>query len=233
MRLQEIVDELLFRLSWKKLLYGLLALVALLLVLMYAGLWYVSTFPDIPAFRPIEQYVYLNEEPGACRNFESNLDENIVATMPADAFDSETRDPNSSYQGWCEDYRQVYYRMPQGTTFFGLRYDWVAHMERPVGRKRLASREYMEAIGFIYDGAKLPNENNPADLPIGLTWHYEQGTGQKILDVSCAACHSAQITYQGKALQVDGGSGGHSLTSSSPSQFIGMAVASVLRRNKS
>lgn len=213
------------RLPWRGVLYSLLVILVLVPVLLYAYLWYISHYPAVPAYRPIEQVIYLNEEPGACRDLE--VDASIRATMPAGAFDDSTRNPDSSYQGWCEDYRQVYYRLPQGTTFFGLRYDWVANLERPVGRERLMSRQYMESIGFIYDGAMLPNKNNPGDLPIGLTWHYDAENGQKILDVGCATCHSSQLTYRGTALQIDGGSGGHSLTSSSPSQFIAMAVASL------
>jgi mono/diheme cytochrome c family protein len=211
---------------WKKVFLGLCVVVLLLPVLGFGFLWYVSVRPDIPPYRPIDRVVYLDPEPGACRDF--RVDDTIRSTMPASAFDkAKTRDPDTSYQGWCEDYRQVYYRMPQGTTFFGLRYDWVANLERPVGRKKLLTRDYMESIGYIYDGAMLPNANNPADLPIGLTWHWDQKSGQKILDVSCAACHSSQLTYRGTALQIDGGSGGHALTSSSPSQFITMSVASL------
>jgi len=214
------------RLHWRTLLLGLGVVVLLIPVLLILGLWYVSRYPDIPAYQPLDRVVYLNKKDGACRDFP--VDNVIRATMPAGAFDESTRDPDASYQGWCEPYRQVYYRLPQGTTFFGLRYDWVANLERPIGRKRLMSREYMQSIGYIYDGAKAPNANNPADLPIGLTWHYDRDSGEKILDVSCAACHSSQLTYRGTALQIDGGSGGHALTSSSPSQFIGMTVASLL-----
>jgi len=214
---------------WKKIFLGLCVVVLLLPVLGFGFLWYLSVKPDIPAHRRIDRVVYLNAVPGACKDFK--VDDEILSTMPAAAFDDTTRDPDTSYQGWCEDYRQVYYRMPQGTTFFGLRYDWVANLERPVGHKKLLTRDYMESIGFIYDGAKLPNRNNPADLPIGLTWHWDRKSPPedkiRILDVSCAACHSSQLTYRGTALQIDGGSGGHSLTSSSPSQFIGMTVASL------
>jgi hypothetical protein len=210
---------------WRKLFIGLLVLVLLVPILGFAFLWYVSVNPDIPPYRPINRVVYLDPEPGACKDRE--VDATIRSTMPAAAFDTTTRDPDTSYQGWCEDDRQVYYRMPQGTTFFGLRYDWVANLERPVGRTKLLTREYMESIGYIYDGAKLPNANNPADLPIGLTWHRDPASGQKILDVSCAACHSSQLTYRGTALQIDGGSGGHSLTSNSPSQFMTMSIASL------
>ncbi len=211
---------------WRKVFLGLCIVVLLLPLLGFGFLWYVSVKPDIPPYRPIDRVVYLDPEPGACKD-RPPVDATIRSTMPAAAFDkNKTRDPDTSYQGWCEDYRQVYYRMPQGTTFFGLRYDWVANLERPVGRKKLLTRDYMESIGYIYDGALLPNANNPADLPIGLTWHWDQ-SGQKVLDVSCAACHSSQLTYRGTALQIDGGSGGHALTSSSPSQFITMSVASL------
>ena len=210
---------------WRKLLTGAMVLLLLVPVLGFAFLWYVSFKPDIPPYRPIDRVVYLDPEPGACKDRE--VDATIRSRMPASAFDNTTRDPDTAYQGWCEDYRQVYYRMPQGTTFFGLRYDWVANLERPVGRTKLLTRDYMESIGYIYDGAKLPNPDNPADLPIGLTWHLDAESGQKILDVSCAACHSSQLTYKGTALQIDGGSGGHSLTSNSPSQFMTMSVASL------
>ena len=199
-------------------------LVSAVVALVFGFLLYISTYPKIPPYRPIERVVYLDEEKNACVDADGNP---ALSGIPAAGFNGTTRNPSSSYQGWCEDYRQNYYRRPQGTTFFGLRYDWVANLERPVGKRPLASREYMQSIGFIYDGAALPNENNPYDLPIGLTWHRDPETGDRILDVSCAACHSSQFTYQGKALQIDGGSGGHSLTSTSPTQFVTYSVASL------
>ena len=208
---------------WRKVVLAMLLLALLLPLLVYGGLWYVSAYPDVPPHRSISQVINLDPTSDCAAE---PVDKNITATMPAGAFDKDTRDPKLRYQGWCEASRQVYYRLPQGTSFFGLRYDWVANFEVPVGQAPLITRDYMESIGFIYDGAKLPNTNNPANLPIGLTWHYDQQSN-KILDVSCAACHSSQLTYRGKALQIDGGSGGHALTSSSPSQFIGRAVLSL------
>ena len=167
-------------------------LVSAVVALVFGFLLYISTYPKIPPYRPIERVVYLDEEKNACVDADGNP---ALSGIPAAGFNGTTRNPSSSYQGWCEDYRQNYYRRPQGTTFFGLRYDWVANLERPVGKRPLASREYMQSIGFIYDGAALPNENNPYDLPIGLTWHRDPETGDRILDVSCAACHSSQFTY--------------------------------------
>lgn len=212
------------KLTWKRVLAGVGVVLLLAIVGASGFLWYISAKPAIPPYRPIAQYVYLNETPNACVD---EAGEPALSGVPASAFDTHTRNPKSAYQGWCEEYRQNYYRRPQGTTFFGLRYDWVANLERPVGKKRIMTRDYMESIGFIYDGVSKPHVANPYDLPIGMTWHRDSASGDRILDFSCAACHSSQLTYQGKALQIDGGSGGHSLTSTAPSQFIVYSVASV------
>lgn len=235
MHLYDMLYDIVGWFSWRKILIAIGVLLLLVIVGGFGFLWYVSVFPDIPPYRPIEQYVYLHEKENdpRCLRVDGN-DQPIpgqydMGGMPPAAFDNGVRKPSSSYQGWCETERQTYYRTPQGTTFFGLRYDWVANLERPVGKKTLMTRKYMESIGFIYDGAGAANPNNPKNLPIGLTWHWLDSEKQdhKILDFTCAACHSSQFTYQGTALQIDGGSGGHSLTSTAPSQFIVYNIASM------
>ena len=94
MRWLEKTDTVRFRIPWRKLLYALLLIIVLLPVVMYAGLWYVSYYPSVPNYRPIEQVVYLNEEPGACKDVA--VDESIRATMPEGAFDKSTRNPDSA-----------------------------------------------------------------------------------------------------------------------------------------
>lgn len=207
--------------SIKKLLHWktLSTLFLLLFVGVYGYLWYISNYPNIPEYSEITEYRFLTP---------SN---DKVCSNPAPE-NGNPDDPNNdlktvSYQGWCDEQRQHYYRTPQGTEFFGLEYDWISRLERPVGKKPLVTREYMQQLGYIYDPAKKPNENNPGDLPVGLTWHYNPETKAKMLDVSCAACHSAQITYRGTALVIDGGPGGHALPSLAPTQFIANSVVSL------
>lgn len=196
----------------------LAGLVILLVVGGYGYLWYTSNYPNIPAYQPIEEYVLLNPSSEArCPNPEPQ--------------NPNPNDPNNdlylpAYQGWCDTQRQVYYRMPQGTDFFGLQYDWMTALEKPVGKKPLVTREYMQQLGYVYDPAKTPNVNNPNDLPVGLTWHYNQ-EGDKILDVTCSACHSGQMTYQGKALVVDGSPGGHAIPSLDPTQLMANSIVSL------
>ncbi len=194
---------------WKKLLKVLASLLVLLFVGGYGYLWYISKYPNIPEYTAINDYRFLTPS----------------SELVCDDPNSEQKTP--SYQGWCDKQRQTYYRTPQGTEFFGLQYDWISSLEKPVGKDPLITREYMQQLGFIYDPASTPNENNPGDLPIGLTWHYNPETNAKMLDVSCAACHSAQITYRGTAVVIDGGPGGHALPSLDPTQFIANSVVSL------
>lgn len=206
--------------TWKGFFTTFGIIVALLFLGVFVYLWYISNYPNIPAYQEISAYRYLTpSSENVCDNPEPTND---------DANDPGNDLKIPSYQGWCNDMRQHYYRVPQGTDFFGLRYDWITALEKPVGKKPLVSREYMQRLGYIYDPLKKRNKDNPNDLPIGLTWHYDKESDAKILDVSCAACHSAQITYRGTALVIDGGPGGHALPSLQPAQFLANTIVSLL-----
>lgn len=201
--------------TWKGALKALGIVIISVFVLAFGGLWYISNFLGIPEYQPIQSYRYLNpgDDNNECVNLDPETDRPEDKTEPR-------------YQGWCDEQRQTWYRTPQGTDFFGLQYDWVANLERPMGKKQLMTREYMQAIGYVYDSRKQPNENNDLDLPVGLTWHRNE-TGDRILDVSCAACHSGQMTYKGTSIVVDGSPGGHALPALVPTQFVAYSAISV------
>ncbi len=212
----------------KKILKWVLVSIPVLLLIVIAGaygyLWYISNFQNIPELRPVDRIVYLNEQKNACLQDSANAD---GETAPADDDDPLAIRATSSYQGWCNDYRQNFYRTPQGTDFFGLQYAWLPSLERPVGKKQLITREFMRRLGFVYDPSENINPNNPLDMPIGLTWHYAKDSNDKIMDVSCAACHSGQMTYEGTLIQIDGSPGGHALPALQPSQFLPNVYASL------
>lgn len=203
-------------------LKGFLLGIGQLLVIVVAGgvvyLWYISNYPALPAYQEITAYKSLNP----------SADKRCANPNP---LNPNPQDPNNdllvpAYQGWCAEERQHYYRIPQGTDFFGLQYDWISALEKPFGKQQLVTREYMQRLGYVYDPATTPNQNNPHDLPVGLTWHYN-AEGDKILDITCAACHSGQLTYQGTALVVDGSPGGHALPSLDPTQFMVTTILSL------
>jgi len=192
-------------LRWRHVVIGLGVATMLLLVLLVGGLWYLSHYLGIPAAPEISGYRFLNP------------------SVENECIDAHSGEPEPSYQGWCDEQRQVYYRMPQGTDFFGLQYPWIVNLERPFGKVPLLSRDYMQSIGYVYDPGPI-NANNPGDLPVGLTWHEDAERGGRILDVSCAACHSGQLTYKGTAVVVDGSPGGHALPALQPTQFVAYSV---------
>lgn len=69
-------------------------------------------------------------------------------------------------------------------------------------------RLYVDALdyyGFIPSPA---SSSNPYGLPIGWATHVPSYSplGQDYVSINCAACHTAQLDYQGQAMVIDGGS---------------------------
>jgi hypothetical protein len=128
-------------------------------------------------------------------------------------------------QGWTDEDRARYYYTPQGTELHGVRYEWFRFLERPGTRKRFADPRYLADFGFLFDPEQLlpgyePPPYNPGNLPIGFTHHRDELTGDAMLDITCAACHTGQIEYGGRAIRIDGGPGLHAFASSKLGQFV-------------
>jgi RoxA-like, cytochrome c-like len=112
-------------------------------------------------------------------------------------------------QNWTEDQRHRYYHEAQGSEL--LPYAWFLALEQPRfslgGAPPFRNDDYMQGFGFIPDQAY---EGNPDGLPVGFTRDdrfVDPYTGQKliVLGISCAACHTGEIFYGGKAIRIDAG----------------------------
>ncbi len=133
---------------------------------------------------------------------------------------------------WDATQRQTYYYTPQGTQVKGLEYDWFRALERPFSRDRFATPDYLARFGFLVDPAQKATALNPGNLPVGFARHEDDETGRAYLDVTCAACHTGELRYQGQAIRIDGGAAMHSLASTVPTlrggafgQALGMSMA--------
>jgi mono/diheme cytochrome c family protein len=123
-------------------------------------------------------------------------------------------------QGWGwtggenEPLRQIFYYTPQGAGVKDLRYSWFVHLEVPWGTTRFADPQRMSAYGFLVDS--VPSPLNPDRLPVGFTSHYDARFGENVLDLTCAACHTGELTVNknGKryGLRIDGGPAMHAFT---------------------
>jgi cytochrome c5 len=174
-------------------------------LLVFAGFALYVLLPahSIPEYEPVDEFVYLDQGWGAARDSEP---------------------------------RQTYYYTPQGTSMpqgavdTALRYDWFIHLEMPFGETRFAAPEHMRAYRFIVDPAA--SAANPDQLPLGFTRHFDEETGEYVLDITCAACHSGQINYTRDgtryAIRIDGGQAMHAFTDMSRGNFAPTLIASML-----
>ncbi|MGB4488434.1 MAG: di-heme-cytochrome C peroxidase, partial [Pseudomonas veronii] len=117
---------------------------------------------------------------------------------------------------WSAADRQTYYFTPQGTQVKGLHYDWFTALELPFSEQRFAAPEYLARFGFLVDPKQVPSTQNPGNLPVGFARHKNAGNNTEYLDITCAACHTGELHFNGQALRIDGGSAQHVLPSSVP-----------------
>ncbi|MFO2464213.1 di-heme-cytochrome C peroxidase [Pseudomonas sp. 15FMM2] len=117
---------------------------------------------------------------------------------------------------WSATDRQTYYFTPQGTQVKGLRYEWFTALELPFNEQRFATPAYLARFGFLVDPGQQATPLNPGNLPVGFTRHKNPGSNEQFLDITCAACHTGELRFNGQALRIDGGAAQHVLPSSVP-----------------
>jgi hypothetical protein len=136
-------------------------------------------------------------------------------------------------QGWGTSMesplRQAYYYTSQGSTIKDLRYSWFVHLERPWGYDRFADPDHLRRLGFIVD--PMPTHDNPNQLPLGFTKHFDPQLNEDVLDITCAACHSGQInvTRNGRTtgIRIDGGAAMHAFTAVHTGHFLPVLLGSM------
>ena len=103
-------------------------------------------------------------------------------------------------QGWDDAQEQIFYHTPQGTVI--LPASWLAALQSPDG-KPFMDPDHMQRLGFIADHRST---TNPYAWPIGFAINPAKDTGGvETVGLTCAACHTGEISYRGRTLRVDGG----------------------------
>jgi hypothetical protein len=112
-------------------------------------------------------------------------------------------------QNWTPEQRTRYYHTAQGSDL--MPYEWFLALEQPSislsGAPAFREDSYLQGFGFIPDGR---SEVNPDHLPVGFARddHFNDpytNQNQVVLGLTCAACHTGELFYGGKALRVDAG----------------------------
>jgi hypothetical protein len=142
-----------------------------------------------------------------CNDLKSVLFTRASEKMPAYKPVAEVSYPE---QNWTAERRQWFYHTSQGTVL--LPYKWFMALEQPKLKAfgavpRVSDPGYLEGFGFL-PGAK--DYQNPDGLPVGLAKGTVvdpvTGSTLEVVGLTCAACHTGQLEYQGKGFRVDGGS---------------------------
>ncbi len=111
-------------------------------------------------------------------------------------------------QGWSAKESEWFWHVPQGTII--MPYEWFISLEQPSkdGKGLFIEPAYMARYGFIPSAKN--DSNNPDGLPIGFVKEESffdpiNNITMPVAGLSCAACHTGQINYNGKGLLIDGG----------------------------
>lgn len=119
-------------------------------------------------------------------------------------------------QTWSENDRNKWYESSQGSRLIPL--EWLLALEQSNSIRFFMSDENIEKFRYIPRDLIFSNHN--LRLPIGfavdksdvgqlkytnLRWKPNQSTKEPWVGMTCAACHTAKITYKGESMVVDGG----------------------------
>ena len=102
-------------------------------------------------------------------------------------------------QGWDDQTRQAFWFTTQGSQI--VPYNYFLALEQATNTQPFASSANLASYGYL---PASPSTLNPDGLPIGFVKHVDASDGTAWLGVTCAACHTTQINYQGTGFLIDG-----------------------------
>lgn len=116
-------------------------------------------------------------------------------------------------QGWSQADRDLWYEQTQGSRL--LPYWWAMALERADAPGRFFAPENMSRYGYL-----PPEATSKSKLPVGfsidtqrddgfvnsaLRWYQGQGNKESWIGMNCSACHTAELSVEGRRVRVDGG----------------------------
>lgn len=121
------------------------------------------------------------------------LDERAGLVLVEDAYGDSASELVYLDQNWGPLKTLWYYHADQGSVL--LPYDTLVSLEQAESQEPIISPEFLARFRWLNQRA---TPNNPDALPVGFARHKDR------VGLTCAACHTGQINYQGAALRVDG-----------------------------
>ena len=97
-------------------------------------------------------------------------------------------------QAWKSADRTLFYTTSQGSQL--IPYDWFLALERPDSEIAFRADSFAR-FGYLPNRSKT---NNPDGLPVGFV--KDNGSNGDWLGMTCAACHTSQMTIAGRTVQI-------------------------------
>jgi hypothetical protein len=146
-----------------------------------------------------------------CRRFSSAAMLLLAVTMPSTPARA-TPPPVDLDQGWTDAERDWWYGVSQGSRLIPL--SWFKVLEQPGSTASFLDRDNI--IRYRYLPRPSPSDRLPVgfvvdsqdDDPLSVTklrWKAAQGRNEQWVGLNCSACHTAEMTYKGQVIRVDGG----------------------------
>lgn len=129
--------------------------------------------------------------------WDSDEDRGAIA-ISNDRFGETFSKPVYLEQGWDASQSLWFYNITQGSGM--LPYDFFMVLEQSDSQRLFRENENMNGYRYLPQKATF---SNPDGLPVGLVEDTYQG--KEYIGFTCAACHTNQINYKGKAIRIDGG----------------------------
>ena len=101
-------------------------------------------------------------------------------------------------QGWNAAESLWFYNTTQGSNM--LPYDFFLHLEQAKSETLFRDAANINDYRYLVQKATY---SNPDGLPLGFVRDRYQG--RHYIGLTCAACHTGQVNYQGTAIRIDGG----------------------------
>ena len=128
--------------------------------------------------------------------FNSNIN---YADIPVVPIDGTAPSRIELDQGWSQEIRQKFWFTSQGARI--LPYTWFMWLEQANSTELFRSVNHMDTLRY------LPIESstaNPAGLPIGFVMDKNKKNAEPWVGLTCSACHTNQINYQGVQMLIEG-----------------------------
>lgn len=101
-------------------------------------------------------------------------------------------------QNWNGADSLWFYTVTQGSNL--IPYDIFLHLEMADSEQLFRADKHMNQLRYLPQSASFAN---PDGLPVG--WVKDEHGGKNYIGLTCAACHTSQLNYQGTAIRIDGG----------------------------